>query len=243
MNYREYLHRELSDRRGRNAAYSLRAFARDLGVSVTALSDVLAGKRDFSRRNALRIAEKLAFSPEQTKEWLGDVGVAAEFFRPIDEDTFRLIADWYFFAILSLARLKKSRSDETWIAKRLGISVLEARGALQLLTRLGLVDTSDGKLRRTTEPLRTSTNVPSAALRKHHKQNLRLAELSIDRDPLEARENCSVTMAIDPSRIAEAKRRMARFKESLSDLLEGGRPSEVYTLSLHLFPATKKENR
>jgi len=43
--YRVWLVDEFSQRKQKNTAYSLRAFARDLGISATCLSEVLAKKR------------------------------------------------------------------------------------------------------------------------------------------------------------------------------------------------------
>ena len=65
FNYREALRHSLRERKVKNSGYSQRAFARDLGVSSTALSDVLSGKRNFSEENAQKVAERLSFSPDQ----------------------------------------------------------------------------------------------------------------------------------------------------------------------------------
>ena len=54
---------QLSKRKERNKFYSLRAFARDLGIGSTTLSDVLAQKRQLSKSNIIKISEKLSLSP------------------------------------------------------------------------------------------------------------------------------------------------------------------------------------
>jgi hypothetical protein len=65
--YRDLLKRELESRCGRNPRYSLRAFAKDLGLSAPRLSHVLNGRFGLSRAAAEAIADKL-----------GLVGVEAE---------------------------------------------------------------------------------------------------------------------------------------------------------------------
>ena len=52
---------ELKNRQRRNARYSLRAFARDLRVSPSFLSEVLAGKYQLSHAKAEDVAERLRF--------------------------------------------------------------------------------------------------------------------------------------------------------------------------------------
>lgn len=246
-NYRTWLLDELALRKSRNPSYSLRAFSRDLGINSTSLSDVLAAKRHLSKRNALKVADRLALSPSRLQAMLRQISGEedefvddSEFFR-LSEDTFAMISEWYYFAILNLATLPENRADERWLAKRLGLSTMEVRGALGRLQRLRLIEIRRGRLRRTTIPLATTNGVPSAALRKYHKQNLQLAADSIDRDPVDLRDVNSITMAIDPAQLAQAKDLIVRFRNRMARVLEGGKPREVYTLAIQLFPVTRPE--
>jgi hypothetical protein len=50
-NLKNFLDRELSYRKNRSPSYSKRAFARDLGISSTALNEFLDGKRALSFKN------------------------------------------------------------------------------------------------------------------------------------------------------------------------------------------------
>lgn len=242
--YRLFLKDELVERKGKNSHYSLRAFARDLGVSPTAMSEVLSERRHFSRRNLDRIADRLHLSPEEkyrmVNEVAGDFEVEDhESIRQLEEDTFKLMSEWYYFGILSLARLKNTSCNPQWIAKRLGISLLEAKIALDRLRRLGFVTTKNGKLQRTTVSLTTTTNVPSSAIRKLHKQYLELAKSSVETDPVENREINTMTMVIPPSKIKEAQRLMLGFRKTLSRFLEKDGGTEVYALAMQLFPLSR----
>jgi hypothetical protein len=62
--YRALLRAEFAARHGRNRHYSLRAFARDLGVSPGGLINVIAGRRKLSLETAAQIADSLGYSPE-----------------------------------------------------------------------------------------------------------------------------------------------------------------------------------
>jgi len=242
--YREYLLHQLLRRKAANSNYSLRAFARDLNISVTALSDVLAKKRHLSKKNALKVADKLGLSPEETKHFvsqssqLTNDSVDKTEYLQIQEDVFRLMSDWYYFAILNLVTISSNRADSKWIAKRLGISVLEAKSAVSCLKRLGYLAIDKGKLVRTANPIKTTHDVPSSALRSYHKQNLKLAEQSIDRDPVALRDFTSVTLATDPSKLKDAKTLLQRFRVTLTKALQSEHPTQVYTLSLQLFPVS-----
>jgi len=84
---------------------------------------------------------------------------------------------------------------------------------------------------------KTTTN---AALRKHQRQSLEKALHSLENDPIEARSMTSMTMAIDPARLPEAKRLIEDFTQKLSQFLENGQSTSVYQLGIALFPLQKK---
>jgi uncharacterized protein (TIGR02147 family) len=236
----------LREKKAKNASFSLRAYARQLGISPTQLSMVISGKRPLTAKVALKLADHLQLSPYEKERLLTEVHatrVSAPRRTILDEDQFRAIAEWYHFAILSLSQLEDAKSDPKWIARRLNIDSLTARDAFERLKRLGLIEESRGKFRQTTHPIRTTNDVPSAAIRKHHKQNLHLAAEKLDSVEVDRREYASLTIAIDPERLPRAKEMIRRFKEDLGRHLEAGRKSQVYTLSMQLFPVTEPERK
>jgi plasmid maintenance system antidote protein VapI len=52
------------EKRSRNSSYSLRAFARDLEISVSHLSAIMSGQKKLSAQQAGKIAIKLQLAPE-----------------------------------------------------------------------------------------------------------------------------------------------------------------------------------
>lgn len=245
--YRSVLLEELAARKSRNTAYSMRAFARDLGVGAATLCDVLSGKRRLSKKNALRIANRLSLSPAQTAQLLGEIRgeINGDDFvlspmLQLEEDTFTAISEWYYFAILNLANLKDNQAAPEWVAHRLGLSLIESRGALERLLRMGFLKEEKGRLVRTTKPLTTTEAVPSSALRKYHKQLLDISKEKMDEEPISRRVNSAITMAADPVRLEEARKMIIRFRDKLCHFLESGNGTEVFILTMHLFPVTKQ---
>jgi plasmid maintenance system antidote protein VapI len=243
--YRVWLMDQFVQRRTRNPSYSLRAFARDLGVSPTSLSEVIAKKRDLSKKNILKISDRLALSPKLTNALLAQAGLKPderfereEFFQ-LSEDTFNVVSDWYYFAIIDLCKLQSQVLDLQTIAKRLGLSKLETKNAMTRLKRLKLLEEKDGVLIATANNLSTTRDVPSFAIRKYHKQNLQLAEKSIEMDPIELREFSSITIPTDLERLQEAKDMIMDFKRKMARFLETNKSTEVYTLAIQLFPVSR----
>ncbi len=239
------LMQELAKRQARNSSYSLRAFARDLGIGSTTLSDVMGDRRSLSKTNLEKVMERLLVSPlEKELLWAeykqGVTKVEVSERLMIEEDTFRLISDWYYLAILNLAKLPENRATAQWIAKRLGIEESEAEHALERLLRMELLKKSRNKLVRTAKPLHM-TDVPSSAIRKHHNQNLHLAEYSLHNEPVDRRQFYSMTVAVNPEKLSLVKDVIFKARKKIEVLLEDGPLSEVYTFSFQLFPLTKSQ--
>lgn len=239
---------ELSARKQKNAAYSLRAFARDLGIGSTSLSDCLSNKRKLSKSNLQRVANVLNLSPVQLDRMLSDGNYKGfveenndeELKRlQLAEDSFRLIAEWHYLAILNLAKIRGNQGTPEWVAQRLGISQELAATALARLQRLGYLLIRRGRMIRTSLPISTSRDIPSNAIKQHHSDNLKLAEMALWGEDVGDREFSSVTMPVDPKKLPEVKELLMKTKRKAAKMLSRGNTREVYTLSFQLFPLTK----
>ncbi len=235
---RDILKKELERRQKNNSAYSLRAFAKYLDVSPAALSQIMSGKRGVSVKRLNFLMDKLGLSPKQQLKVLE---IDSSYDRKtvvLKEDEFKLISDWFHYAILSLGELPDNSSDSRWIAKRLNISYKQANEALTRLHRLGIIEIKDGKFRQIGEPLKTTTDIPSSSIRNYHKGILALAQNKIEQVSVDKRDFSSITMAINSKNLKNAKKLTQKYKEQMLELLESGTLNEVYQLSIQLFPLT-----
>lgn len=253
MSYAVWLRSRLEKRRERNPSYSLRAYAKALGVSPATLSALLRAKRQLSLAAALKIADCEGLSPEERRVFLsgltrgpadlraGGVGKSkGPSFAELDIDRYRVVADWYHFAILSLGELPGSRLDPRWISQRLGITAREASDAVGRLRRLGLLKRVGTGFKQATGPLTTPVGISSSAIRTSHRQLLAKAEGALDEVPLELRDFGAIIMGADPERLDEARELIRRLRRELCSLLESGSPRAVYAFTMQLFPLTKE---
>lgn len=240
------LREELARRQHRNPSYSLRALARDLNLPRTTISDVIQGKRRLSKASIERIQKKLVLeaseierlTKESQSEWFEIKNENSR--RTLEDDEFRIISSWYFFAILNLARLPANQARSSWIAARLGLPAATCREALKVLTKLELLRIEDGRMIRTAAPLQTRAEVPSRYVRDQQRQFLEIAAESLDNVPIGEREVSATTMAIVSSRVPKAKKMILKFRRKLADFLtEGGSPDSVYTLGTQLVPTRR----
>lgn len=225
----------------KNPQYSIRAFARSTGISHTVLSLVLSGKRQLSKKATEKLANFLELDPKQRQTLFKSSKLGQpEDFQTLPLDTFEVISDWYHYAILSLLELPHAKYEPRWIAKQLGIPVLNAKLAMDRLQRLGLVEQdSEGHWRQSGKPIKVENTISTVATRKFHKQLLIRAAESIDKDPIPVRDFSSMTFVLDPQQIEYARKRLRDFRRELVAELElKGTPSTVYNLTVQLYPVT-----
>ena len=75
-----------------------------------------------------------------------------------------------------------------------------------------------------------------AALVKWQKELREKAIQSLLTDPIEKRSMTSITMAIDPDKLSEARKYIDEFQEKLASHLESDEKKQVYQLTVSLFP-------
>lgn len=260
--YRTCIQEELSKRCEKNPRYSLRAFARSLGFEASVVSQILAGKRVPSFKTAQKLTESLGLSPEEADHFLASLAevhrsrglerlnpyfrklpAAVAKPRELSLELFRVIADWYHYAILALSLTQGFRSEAQWIASELGISVTEAKLAIDRLLSLGLLKHEGNRLVCSTEGFTTADKqMTNAALKRRQKQILEKAIESLENDPIEVRNHSSMTMSVDPEKIPAAKQMIEEFTQKLCQFLESGNQTQVYELGIALYPLQKRRN-
>lgn len=249
--YRGFLSAELVRRMRSNPNYSMRSFARSLGLSAGELSEVLRGKRKLSLRSAERISNALGLSAAE-KEHLQKLVVKdggnsvvprlkpSSTMTELSLDIFAVVSDWYCFAILNLAETEDFRWDESYIARRLGIAVPEARLALQRLVNVGLIEPVRGKFRIVKGAVMAPEGIPSEAIRAYHRQILSKAAQALDTQSLDEREIAGVSFAVNPKLVPQLKRELSGFLDYVAEKYGAGKSrTEVYHAELALFKLTK----
>ena len=254
-NYRQYLQDELDRRMSNDPHTSLRSFSKQLALSRTSLSDILRGKANLSAKRAAHVAAKLGLSHAEAGFFVdlvtsannknGELRTLAQrrlerdspeqSRTELENDSFHVISDWQHFAILELIETSNVRCDIPSIAKRLRLSPLLVSSSLARLQRLDLLRESETGFIRTKKNINTKRDVPSAAVRKHNQQHLELAKLAIEKQSVAERNYTTMTMAIDPQRLIEAKEMIHDFVNRLTNFLESGDRTAVYTFNTQLF--------
>lgn len=243
---------ELKNRKQRNPQYSLRAFAAALSVSPAQLSQILSGKRHLTIKCIQKIANNLALSPSEQDHYIKNWSMKKTHFekepsaqrerRLMKDDEFKVISEWFHFAILSLAQLNGAMINFEWISERLGISVTQAKESVQRLQRMNILGPGP-ELKRIAPPLSVVSDIPSQAIRSYHQKVIVKALEQLENIPVERRDFSAITMPILVKNMTRYRQLIEKFQDDLLELSSSDSGQEVYIFSCQLVPAALKERK
>ncbi len=159
-------------------------------------------------------------------------------------ERFKVISQWHHFAILNLTFIRGFKSNTPWIAKRLGITTVEAQEAITRLIELGLLERSKGVLKSSSKMLFVDQKSSELSMRQFHLQRCDQAKHALTDPSPEAFPNqffSGLTLAIDRKRMPEFKKKLKEISEEVMAFAMSDSYSDVYHLNLHFFPVTKNE--
>jgi len=256
-NYQQMLRDELLGRLKKNRAYSARAMARDLGLSPAYFCQVLNRSRCLKEDRAYDIADKLNWDAtrthrfvtllryERAKDETSRKQVLGELNRwhrkkveshSLDASYFESVSSWVHYAILELLAVEGFQAKPAWIAKKLGLTLIETEGAIRTLRSLGLLRT-DGKVwTKAYDTYTTPDDNPgyAAALRNYHDRSLQLARRRLWDDQTQ-REFGAIVVATDPALMPEIKLRIREFQDEMMAFMESAPKKAVYQMQIQLF--------
>lgn len=253
----------LQQRQKKNSSYSKSALARDMGISQPLLSLIFGKRRVLTTAQAKRASILLKLSPEDEKELVestlrteGNKRIEKQLeaqkqrldsnrMKELDFDQFSALAQWFHMPLLALVSTKSFRRDYQWIARKIGITVEEAKEGVERLLRLGMiVENAKGDLKLSRDRVDLQPKKSEVAVRAHHTQMMRLAEDTMksqtEQQQWLRRDISSLSMAVDSSKLPEAKVLIQKFREELAALMTEGNVNEVYQFNVQLFPITKE---
>lgn len=252
--YVQKLKEDFSQRQRRSPRYSLRAYARDMGLHAATLSMMFKGKRGLPFNKSIQVADKLSLGPKertlfleslhQGRASLDDIKIndSDERFM-LDESYFNVISEWEHYAVLTLFDCEDFDPTSLVIASRLGITHNRADVVLNNLVTCGLLAHGENGLEKSHPKVRTTEDVTSVALKKGHLETLDLGKDKLEEVDVALRDFSSIMVALDPQKVPDAKIIIREFRQKLAALVKDGHLSEVYQLAIQFYPITKTDNQ
>lgn len=162
----------------------------------------------------------------------------------LKRDQYLFFAKWYNCAVwCALASFDcKNNFKELGAYLAPQISAAEAKEAIQLLERLGLIRKNDqGIWKSTDQNLTTGKDWNSIAIRAYQQEMIRLGAEALERFPKGDRDISSLTLGISPDMLEEVRTLTEDFRRTLAKLSNQCPATDrVYQLNVQLFPLTAR---
>lgn len=257
--YRSFLRSVVEEKSQKG--FSLRGLARLAGMSPSHLSRTLSGQKKLSAASAHKLSVALNQTPEESDRLLSlielekteDSHLRTKILKRMSRnsiatpstvslDVFRVIADWYYFALVALAGTRNFKGDSYWIARRLRIKPFEAKVALERLISLGLIKRAGKSFEPVNDAdISTTDDLSSAAIKENHSQHLSMAQRAMHEVPIELREFNNLTIAMNMADVPRAKKMIREFLDRFDHEFKRQPADEIFQMNLQFYLLSKPE--
>jgi uncharacterized protein (TIGR02147 family) len=266
-NYAQILRDEFDKRVQKNSRYSMRAFAKHLGISPASLSNILAEKKGLSDRLARSIAKVLDFNSEETDFFCALVNsvdarskevreknkkVVTQYLRKkkriiIGNESADFVSEIRNFVLLELLKTSKVKAplQKTLLTlKPLVVSLKEQQKVINQMIDLGMVEIEDGYYFVKHENFLVPDRVAIESQKKVHLKALEHAKYAYENEDYNEREFYIIITPLNRAQMDEIKVKIREFADEL--MYKYGTPSKadsIYGLCTYLFPLEKNVTR
>jgi uncharacterized protein (TIGR02147 family) len=258
--FRALLKTEYERRLDRDRRYSQRAFAKDLHISSSRLSEVLKGRCGLSEDSAMAIARVLGYSKAEAEAFVLMIDSRharspakrrlaksrlqhlrqLSRLRKLEPEEIETLTDWRAYVLMELATQSEDDkgfdlNSRRWMPE-LGLTRETGEALVARMVAAGLVRRDGSYLKVNDEWTDASSSIPSAAIRKYHREMIEKALASIEDQPMNERELSSCIVGVRRDDLPKAKARIQDFVRTFT-VEFGTAPSRetVYGLSLQFF--------
>ncbi len=260
MTLHSLLQNAYATRLSRNPRYSLRAFARDLGISAAGLSQVINKRQGVSPEKARLFGRRLGLSEAEIETLVLDATQAfgrsasarkaarKEIQRRSKEapgqvltvELFQAVSDWWHWALIEIAQIEDHHSVDSLVEsahRRIGLTPAALRDGVGRLLKLEIL--KKGACIKPCKDTRiVPAGIPSEAIRKLHQQMLEKAQNALAFQSIDERDFGASFVSIDPRALPLLKEKLRRFRREV--IAEFGHDSTnpaavVYCLNTQAF--------
>jgi uncharacterized protein (TIGR02147 family) len=253
-----FLKNEYRQRAEKNPRFSLRAFAKNIGIPHSVLFAILSKKANPSLEKIFEIAAKLRLKDDERKRFIllyqRDNSTSPEMKRYFDKELRQLsklktkktlelrqleaLSEWYDLVMAQMCSGAGTTAEE--ISKRLQISLSQVKSSLDKLLKSGLV-TSDGSIYKKSEKsFYFESHEANQILRRIHRTALESAIESLEKQSNNEKYIGTEIFNFNPSLLPQVRQLINDTFDKVVDLSDGvDQKQDVYCLGIQIFRAAK----
>lgn len=260
--YRQYISDFYQEKKALNPNYSYRLIAGKVGIDHALIVKIIQSQRHIGSKTIDAFASFLGLSKRQheyfkllvsfgksktdldRKDYFEKLLAFSEITeKQIDSTQYEFYQRWYYTAIREIINIAPFKDDYQWLSEtvRPSISVVDAKRAVKLLERLGMLTrSSNGYCFLTEQFVTTGDNWQSIAVRTFQKEACNLAAQAIDAVPKEERDISTVTVSLNAEGIDRVRKALAGLRREIIEIAATCTSVDrACQLNLQLFPVSQ----
>lgn len=268
MDYRAFLRDFYQYQKSLRASYSYQFIADKVSIDRSLIIRIFNGKRHLSSKNIESFIKLVGLNNKEgfyfrelvlycKAEKEADIKKHMERLlaltptkqRVLRSSEFQYFQHWYYAAIRSLLEFYHFTDDYRALAQTLKpkISVPQAREAIDLLQKLGLIEKqSSGRFVPTANHISTGEKWRSMAVTKYQAETISLSQDGLKRHPQSATDYSTITMSMNRDTITEIRSIIKECRQKIITLVNSVPEEDVntlYQLNMQLFPLIDTEGK
>lgn len=240
--YQQALNQQFQVLKERNPRFSMRSFAKRLGLSIATLSEVMSGKATLSERRAIEVMEKIGLTPELENQLLMMLKqIPKHQAEDLNPELYKDISSWQARSLLFSCHESVSKSEKI-LEQELGIAESEFKEALSFLLAQGfLLRNSQGDLVRPKRIFKTTDGAPNEDLKKMHRENLKFAEYALDNLSVEQRDFTFVNLSILPKDLEKIRAEIRQLHARILTLHQDSAEAVPFQVAVQAYPIRQRK--
>ena len=263
-NYRNFLKGYFDCVQKNNRKFTYRAFSRKVGISQNLISLILKGERNISPQMAELLGENInlkkrkkryfhlmvkynqAKKAEDADHYFSEMKkikkITGEY--TIKDEQFEYYDKWYYPVVKEFISWYPWNDDYAILAKAIvpTITTNEAKNAVEVLERIGLIKKGIDNKYRQTEQIISADNIPVHRKKLIRKEILELGTEATETFDKNERYTTFHTLSLDNEAYEEAIQIIQEAESKLSELAKNNTNNnqKVYEIIFNAFPVTKE---
>lgn len=253
--YLRILKEEFHNRKQKNSKYSMRAFAKYLGVSHALLSLVFLKKKGLSLKTAEKISSKLSLSHYERSIFISsvekcfsrsekkksDAGLALiqlkrkKQFKSITPETVTQLDHWAYIAAFEAIYSEKAQTlkDISFFLDQKPSLIAKV---LTYLQEISAISEENGVYTALSSSLHTTNDIPATSMVNYHISIAQKSIEAIKHQPVHMREYQNTILTVSPESIGDAKKMIRNFiHEFNTRFYVDNNSTQIYSLLVSFF--------
>lgn len=262
--YRLLLKDLYAEQKRKDSKFSYRYIAMRAGFkSAGFFSQIIQGKSNVSVQTALRLGGVFKLKGQELEYFENLVNfnqaktqVDKEHFfhrllnmkrgkpKTLEAGQYELFTKWYYLAVRELISFTRFKDDFRELADALipRISVAEAKEAIKVLEKLGLIRKHAGYYERVDAAMTTGDKWKSLAITQFQMSALDLAKGSYHSVPGKHRSHSTLTLSLSEPEFQRIRQEISSLRKKILELAKNApAPDRVYQVTFNVYPLSKVE--